>query len=147
MLEKVNSSMFKKILLPVDLSNRHAAALGIGADLALQSGGKVVLLHVIEVIAGLSLEDEEDFYWRLERTASLHLEKLGARLKRRKVPWHSEVTYGNRGPAIVRYARDCGADLIVLTSPKFDPKNLRSSWGSLSYKVGLTCSCPVLLVK
>jgi nucleotide-binding universal stress UspA family protein len=74
--------MFKKILLPVDLTDKHGPALDLAADLAKQSGGGILLLHVIEVIAGLSMEEEKDFYGRLEKMARGHLKRLGGRLKR-----------------------------------------------------------------
>lgn len=139
--------MFKKILLPVDLTDKHKPALDVAADLASQPGGEIVLLHVIEVIPGLSMEEERDFYGRLEKKARAHLGRLGEQLKQRKVPWCAEVLCGNRGPEIVRFAGTATVDLIVLTSPRLDPANLQAGWGSLSYKIGLLCQCPVLLVK
>jgi hypothetical protein len=48
--------MFKKILLPIDLTDRHGRVLVVAAELATQSGGEVILLHVIETIAGLAME-------------------------------------------------------------------------------------------
>jgi nucleotide-binding universal stress UspA family protein len=48
---------------------------------------------------------------------------------------------------IVEFAEKNGADLIVLTAPRLDPSQLSTSWGSLSYKVGILARCPVLLVK
>jgi nucleotide-binding universal stress UspA family protein len=139
--------MFQKLLLPVDLSDRHGPALEATAELAGQSGGEVVLLHVIEVIAGLSLDEEKDFYRRLEQAARNHLGHLGHTLEQRGIPWRAEILYGHRGPEIVRQARETGADLIVLTAPRLDPSNLAGGWGSLSYKVGIAAPCPVLLVK
>jgi nucleotide-binding universal stress UspA family protein len=139
--------MFKKILLPIDLSDRHRPALDVAAELAGLRGGEVVLLHVIEVIAGLSMEEEKTFYSRLERVARSHLAPLENALKQRKVAWRAEVLYGHRGPEIVRYAKTISADLIVLTAPRLDPNNLVAGWGSLSHKVGLLSPCPVLLVK
>ena len=59
--------MFRKILVPVDLSDRHGQALEIAARLAKASDGEVTLLHVIEMIPGLNLEEERDFYQRLEQ--------------------------------------------------------------------------------
>jgi nucleotide-binding universal stress UspA family protein len=139
--------MFKKILLPVDLTDKHGPALDVAADLAKQSGGEIVLLHVIEVIAGLSMEEERDFYSRLEKTARGHLGRLGGHLKHRAVAWRAEVLYGHRGAEVVRFATATGVDLIVLTSPRLDPSNLSAGWGSLSYKISIACQCPVLLVK
>ena len=48
--------MFKKILLPVDLTERYEPALKAATELATQSNGEVVVLHVIEVIAGFSVD-------------------------------------------------------------------------------------------
>jgi nucleotide-binding universal stress UspA family protein len=139
--------MFRKILLPVDLTDKHATALATAADLASGRGGEVVLLHVIEVIPGLSMEEERDFYARLEKRARAHLERLGARLQDRSIPWRAEVLYGNRVSETLRFANASGVDVIVLTAPRFDPSNLGAGWGSLSYKISVVCSCPVLLVK
>jgi nucleotide-binding universal stress UspA family protein len=139
--------MFKRILLPVDLSERHQRAIDTAADLASQSGGEVVLLHIIEVIQGLSLEEEKDFYERLEKMARKHLGKLSGDLQARKISARTEILYGQRGPEIVRYASGTAADLIVLTAPRLDPANPALGWASLSYKIGFLSPCPVLLVK
>jgi nucleotide-binding universal stress UspA family protein len=139
--------MFKKILLPVDLSNRHQQALEAAANLAKQAGGEIALLHIIEVITGLSMEEEREFYKRLEKKARNHLAPLADRLKQHQIPWRTEILYGQRGPEVVRYATEMGADLIVLTSPRMDPNNPGVGWGSLSYKISIMSVCPVLLVK
>jgi nucleotide-binding universal stress UspA family protein len=139
--------MFKNILLPVDLSNRHGPALEAATELAKQSGGEITLLHVIEVIAGLSMEEERDFYKRLEKRANEHLARLADHLRQQQVPWRTEILYGPRGSDVVGYAAKTGSDLIVLTSPPIDPKNPTAGWGSLSYKISLFAPCPVLLVK
>jgi nucleotide-binding universal stress UspA family protein len=139
--------MFKNILLPLDVSDRHDHALDVAADLAGAAGGEITLLHVIEVISGLTMEEEKDFYRRLEKAARDKLARLGDRLKARKVAWRAEVLYGARGAEIVRFAREAGTDLIVLTARRFDPQDPGASWGSLGYKIGLLAACPVLLVK
>jgi nucleotide-binding universal stress UspA family protein len=139
--------MFKKILLPVDLSNRHGPALEIGMNLARQNRGEIVLLHVIEVIGGLKLSEEKPFYRKLQQSAEKHLKKLNAGGVNRSVPCTRRILFGHRGPTIVRYAKEIGADLIVLTAPQVDLKNPAEGWGSLSYKIGILARCPVLLVK
>jgi nucleotide-binding universal stress UspA family protein len=139
--------MFRTILLPVDLADRHQRALDTAAALAGQAGGEVILLHVIELIPGLSMEEEKDFYARLEALARQHLEPLGQALGQRAVKWRAEIVYGRRGPDIVRYAGEQGADLVVLTAPPVDAAHLAAGLGSLSYRVGLFAPCPVLLVK
>jgi len=139
--------MFRKILLPVDLTEKHKPALDVAVELAKQSGGEIVLVHVIEVIPGLSMEDERSFYNRLEKMAQEHLRRLGGHVKTNAVPWRAEVLYGNRGLEVVRFAAAASADLIVLTSPRLDPNKFDVGWGSLSYKISVLCQCPVLLVK
>ena len=139
--------MFQKILLPIDLSDRHARAVETAGQLASRSDGEVVLLHVIEVIPGLGIDEEKTFYGRLEKLAAGHLEKLGSVLKQRQVRWRQEILLGHRGAETVRYARENGFDLIIVTAPSIDPEHIATGWGSLSYKIGFAATCPVLLVK
>jgi nucleotide-binding universal stress UspA family protein len=140
-------AVFRKILVPIDLTDKHRPALDVAAELALQSGGTVTLLHLIELIAGISMEEEKDFYQRLETAARNHLARQGNHLTRRKVTWKGEVLIGQRVPEIIRYAKETGVDLIVLTSPNIDPNNPAVGLGSLSYKISFFSPCPLLLVK
>jgi hypothetical protein len=117
-------------------------------ELAGPSGGEVFLLHVIEVIPGLSMKEERAFYNRLERMARSHLDRWGKRLEERKVAWRAEVLFGNRAPLSVQYATEVAADLIILTAPQLNPATPGAGWGSMSYKVGLLSrTIPVLLIK
>jgi nucleotide-binding universal stress UspA family protein len=135
--------MFQQIVVPVDLTDAHRRALDIAAALAAQSGGQVTVLHVIELIAGLSREEGKDFYDRLEQKARNHVVRLTASHK----GWQAEVIFGNRAVEIVRFAQERGADLIVLTSHRIDPQQGLANFGTLSHKVGILSPCPVLLVK
>jgi len=137
--------MFKKILLPIDLSNRHDQALLVASELAKASGGEVVLLHVVAVIPGLP--EEEGFYSRLERVARKQLEHLHEWLTKEKVPSHVETLVGNRAKEVIRRAQEIQADLVILTAPRVDPEHVPAGLGSMSYKVGIFAHCPVLLVK
>jgi nucleotide-binding universal stress UspA family protein len=139
--------MFQKILLPVELSDRHGRAVESAARLAARNSGEVILLHVIELIPGLPFEDEKAFYGRLEKLAASHLEKVSRLLKPNPVRCRQEILFGNRGAETVRYARENDVDLIIVTSPHVDPEHIATGWGSLSYKIGLAATCPVLLVK
>jgi nucleotide-binding universal stress UspA family protein len=138
--------MFRTILVPVDLTDRHEQALNTAAELA-GGGGEVVLLHVIETIVGVSLEEERDFYARLERHSRTHLKRLSGRLEARGVSYRAEVRLGHRVQDCLRFAEEAGVDLIVLTAPRFDPAAPAAGWGSLSHRIGLLAPCPVLLVK
>jgi universal stress protein A len=139
--------LFKKILVPVDLSDTHQQAIEIAARLADESDGQVTLLHVVEVIPGLWVEEERDFYDRIEAAAWDHLSRIGRELEKLHVPRREEIIFGNRAEEIVRYATETGVDLIVLSSHRIDLKNPGAGWGTLSYKIGILSQCPVLLVK
>ncbi len=136
--------MFRNVLVPVDLADRHERVLDAAAHL-LEPGGSILLLHVIELIPGLSLEEERAFYERLERTARRHLADLGDRLDERRISWRAEVLFGARAVEVVRFVVDDETDLVVLASHPLEPdKPVR---GALSYQVGLLAPCPVLLIK
>ena len=139
--------MFQKILVPVDLSDTHQQAIEIAANLAGESDGQVILLHVVEVSPGLWVEGDRDFYDRIETAARDHLAQLGRRLEDVHVQRREEIIFGNRAEEIVRYAVEMGVDLIVLSSHRIDLKNPGAGWGTLSYKIGILSQCPVLLVK
>jgi nucleotide-binding universal stress UspA family protein len=139
--------MFKQILVPVDLTDRHGRAVDIAAELAGPGEGRVTVLHVVELIAGLSPAEGKEFYGRLEKRARDHVASLGARLGAEKVTWKADVVFGNRTAEILRYAADSGSDLIVLTSHGIDPRQGSVRLGTLSHAIGLLSSVPVLLVK
>jgi nucleotide-binding universal stress UspA family protein len=139
--------VFQKILLPLDLSDIHQTALRTAAELARQNNGKVILLHVVEVIPGLTGEEEKDFYSRLERAARAHLARLGSPLSRAKIPCRSEVITGHRAVDVVRFASANHVDLILLTSPPFQREHTMLVLGSMAWKISMLASCPVLLVK
>lgn len=139
--------MFRKILLALDLTDKHAAAVRCAADLARPGQGTVLLLHVVELIPGLERAEEKDFYDRLEKMARAHLGRTAADLAREKIACHSHVIFGSRAQATVGFAAEHGVDLIVLTSPAFHPQHPASSLGSMAWKISLVAPCPVLLVK
>jgi nucleotide-binding universal stress UspA family protein len=138
-------STFKRVLLPLDLSDRHDQAVKLALQLVDPEKGEILLLHVIEMIAGYSFDEERTFYERLEKRTRAHMEKIGEAMRQKGIPIKAEIRYGDRGRETVRYAADSGTDLIVLTAPRVDPDNL--GWGSLSYKIAVFARCPVLLVK
>jgi universal stress protein A len=139
--------MFRKILLPLDLTDKHEGALRRAQELVLAAGGEITLLHVVERIPGLEAQEDKQFYERLEKSARKHLQRLGRQVSAGANPAQIEIRLGNRAAEVVRFAQDVGCDLIVLTCPKFDPDSPAPSWGSMSWKISLLANCPVLLVK
>lgn len=138
---------FRKILLPLDLTDKHHKALELAATLAQQSGGEVTLLHVIELIPDLPREEQPEFYENLEQQARQHLQDLARRLEEKQVPWHIVILYGQRADEVIHYASENAVDLIVLSSHKVDLDKPLTGWATMSYKIGILAQCPVLLVK
>jgi nucleotide-binding universal stress UspA family protein len=138
--------VFKHILVPVDLSDRHQHALEVAARLAKESHGEVTLLHVIEIIPG-TWPQEPDFIKRIAEVAHNQLTSLGRSLEADQVLGRKEIVYGNRAHEIVCFALEAGIDLIVLTSRPIDPSDPNAGWGPVSRQVGILAHCPVLLVK
>jgi nucleotide-binding universal stress UspA family protein len=138
--------VFRNILVPVDLTDRHGPAVALAGQLA-AGGGAVTLLHVVELIHGTRREDEPAFYDRLEQAARDHLDRLAAGLWAQGMSVTTAVVYGERGPAVVKYAAENGTDLIVVTSHPVEFGQPGAGWTSLSYFIGIAARCPVLLVK
>lgn len=148
--------MFRHILVPADLSEHNRAALDVAAGLAhcppppgdpAGPGCRLTLLHVVETIDHVPFEELRDFYRRLEEKARIGLEELAAAAPEGAPPRETRVVFGKRAQAILEVAVEAGCDLIVLTSRPVDPQHPASTWATISHKVALLASCPVLLVR
>jgi nucleotide-binding universal stress UspA family protein len=139
--------MFRRVLVPVDLTDRHGPVLDLAARLASDPGAEVVVLHVIELVHGLSREDDPAFYRRLEAKAKESVDRLVGALAQKKARARAEILYGNRVLKVTEFAHQWPADLIVLASRPFDPARPGVALASLSHQVGLLAPCPALLVK
>jgi nucleotide-binding universal stress UspA family protein len=139
--------MFQKILVPLDMTFKHQRAIDMAAELARQSGGEVILRHVIELLHGVPRTEDKEFYNRLEAAAQEHLDNHLLGLKERGITCRKDLLFGVRAAEVFRHARSLEADLIVLTAPRIDLDHPEEGWGSLSFKLGIFAPCPVLLVK
>lgn len=139
--------MFKRILVPIDLSDKNLAALEVAFELTSISEASVTLLHVIETIAGASTEEVESFYSGLERSATERTNALLARVSSPTPAIDRRIVYGRRAEKIIQFASDHDIDLIVLSSHRIDPQHPYEGWGTISHKAALLASCTVLLVK
>ena len=143
--------MIRKILLPVDFTDKNeaaiAAALQIAAHPDPEQSGEVELLHVIETIEHIGFEEMGDFYRGLETRASAKLFAMEERFKTVGIRVHHAIRFGKRAETIVHYAEEQGSDLIVLSSHKVDRDHPALGWGTISYRIAIVARCPVLLVK
>ena len=139
--------MYRRILLPLDLSDQNAPALEAAARLADPRIGCVVLIHVIERVAGLEDAEMEDFYAELRSRAANWLNKCAKQLEDKGLSTSQEIAIGKRALEIVRHADSEACDLVVLTSHAASEG--RPGWGigTVSHQVALTAPCSVLLVR
>jgi nucleotide-binding universal stress UspA family protein len=139
--------MFRHILVPIDLSDRNTRALRTARDVATKSGARVTLLHVVQHVPNISIREMRPFYARLVAASRRKLERAAEPLAGQGLSVRSEVVIGDPAQQIVRLALARKADLVVMGSHKVDPTRRSRGWGTTSYKVGIFCQCPVLLVK
>ena len=112
--------MFRRILVPVDLTPKNLRAVEVACDLARQSGGEVELLHVIETL-DLPFEELRDFYDRLQAQATDRLKPSLAVLEEAGVRVSGHILYGKRHEKILEFASEKSVDLIVLDSHRVEP--------------------------
>jgi nucleotide-binding universal stress UspA family protein len=143
---------FQRILCPTDFSPPARAALGVAADLARASAGKLILLHVWQDAGAYALLPEGAIVLQ-----SLAVE-IPAEAERQLAEWKrsaeqlgapSVVTRLVEGPAwarIVEAVAPEGADLIVMgTHGRTGLKH--ALIGSVAEKVVRHASCPVLVTR
>jgi nucleotide-binding universal stress UspA family protein len=140
----MEASMFKKIMVPIDLSDSKNPALLIAKKIAKQNDAQLTLLHVIEKIEFLPSVETKNFYAQLKKTGGEKLQKIAGSLDARH---KTKLILGNRAKSIVEYAAKHDIDLIVMNSHRIDLKEPNKGWGTISYKVAILSQCPVLLVK
>jgi len=137
--------MFKHLLVPVDLSDRNARLLDVALSLARSGGARVTLLHVVHRISNTSLREFQAFYRKLERQSRRKLDAAARPFVVRGVPIRTAVVIGEPAREIVRASVAHRVDLVVMGSHRVRPGG--RGWGTTSYKVGIACQCPILLVK
>lgn len=142
------AAMYRKILIPVDFTEKNQAALDSAVQIA-GSGesGEITLLHVVETIEHIEFDEMADFYRGLENRATAKLFAIEEALRDTAVGVRHDVLFGKRAESILRYAEEHGTDLIILSSHKVDRDHPALGLGSISYRVAIVARCPVLLVK
>jgi nucleotide-binding universal stress UspA family protein len=142
--------VFKRILVPLDLSGRNQRnqrTIDAARELAKLHRSRVTLLHVVHQIPDLAASELSGFYRRLERVSAQRLRRIAALFTARGLPVAVAVCVGEPAREIVRSAVTRKIDLIVMGSHKVVPGPPSAGWGTTSYKVGIFCRCPILLVK
>jgi nucleotide-binding universal stress UspA family protein len=132
---------------PRDEGHGNARTLAVAAALAGPVRARVTLLHVVHRIRHIAAGELTSFYRRLEAVSRHRLQRVARPLVARGLQVRTEVIVGEPAAAIVAAAARRRATLIVMESQRVGSGHPGRGWGTASYKVGILCQCPALLVK
>jgi nucleotide-binding universal stress UspA family protein len=147
----------KKILVPVDFSKQAMMAAEVGADIARKSGAQLILLHVVEEIAGNSINIEgqvganddnwEDrvFTLKLIEKAKKQMAKLAEDPKLEGIRVRPELRVGTPYHGMNQIITDQKVDLVVMGTAGHSGLE-QMIIGSNTEKVVRTAHCPVLTI-
>jgi nucleotide-binding universal stress UspA family protein len=141
------TGVFSRILVPTDLTDGAARSLKLALALARDSRATVTLVHVVQQVPGLPPGEMQAFYDRLIKRSRSRLAGTAKFFAAQGITVRSRVVIGEPAQEIVRAAAVARADVIVIGSHMVNPKRRGRGWGTISYKVGILCRCPILLVK
>jgi nucleotide-binding universal stress UspA family protein len=140
------------VLVATDFGASSDNALRYGRTLARTFGGALHVLHVVDDVLARGLEAESAEFWAdAQRQAE---QDAAARLAERVTPDDMRrfgdrsvaVVSGNPAEAIVAYAREAGASLIVMGTRGAKALD-RSGLGSVADRVVHAAPCPVLTIQ
>ena len=143
----------KNVVVATDFSEPAGTALRYGIELARQFDASLHVLHVVDDLAAhpsttpVWIENIGALQTELEAMARAHLSALLPEPDRTAVRAQLHVTVSPRpGPAILSYARDAAADLIIVgTHGRHGLERL--VFGSVAQHVARLAGCPVLMVR
>jgi len=141
--------MFRRILVPIELSDKDLRAVEAARSLARsneEGDTEVALLHVIETL-DLPFEELEDFYGKLESRAAAVLNELAASLAKDGIDVVHRIAFGSRVPEILAHAEETGAELIIVVARPVDPADPAAAWSGIAYQTSILAGPSVLLLK
>lgn len=121
--ESTKVALFRRILVPLDGSERSAAVLSYVTELTNKLESEVVLLRVIEpgkhvhTIGGLNyIPYKDQDIDKAKTSAQSYLDNVNSKLTGAKATVKSEVRVGDAAPEIIRLATETGCSLIAMSS-------------------------------
>lgn len=138
------------IVVPVDGSEHANRAAQFAAKLAADANAALTLIHVWDPptasLMGLEAKSREEFDAIRIADAQASFDAAQETIGFTEVPISTHALIGHPAPEIIRFAEDCGADLVVMGSR--GRSELRGLLlGSVSEQVLRRASCPVTIVR
>jgi CheY-like chemotaxis protein len=136
--------MFKNILVALNESKFDQSAVDTAANLAQQTGGKVTLLKVLELVPLLQSDKAEEFNTMKEKIDQ-YMKPLLQQLTDQKI--HSEALIKTGSPSLVicKYAEENKCDLIVMPIVALEKTNVYVDFCDMG--VLKNSSVPILFVR
>lgn len=138
----------QRLLVPIDFSSPSENALRHATELAAQSGGSLILLHVVPSDygwLGIGREEFRDLDQTLQRQAAERLRALADDYVRENIPVDIEVRTGQPADQVVAAATESKCDAIVLSTHGLTGLD-RYLIGSVADRVARLALCPVYLI-
>lgn len=143
----------RRILHASDFSRASQRAFAKAVEMAEQNNAELILLHVLAPIASYVIGDhytDPSLYARLEESARLEaeagLKTLVEKAQKAKVKFKSMLLRGTTHEQILRAAKRCKADVVVIGTHGRSGIS-RLLMGSVAGRVVSAASCPVLTVR
>ncbi len=136
--------MFKNILVALNESKFDQSAVDTAANLARQTGGKVTLLKVLELVPLLQSDKAEEFKVMKEKIDQ-YMKPLLQQLTDQKI--HSEALTKTGSPSLVicKYAEENNCDLLVMPIVALEKTNVYVDFCDMG--VLKNSSVPILFVR
>jgi len=138
-----------RILVPVDFSESSALALAQATALAQQTGGSIILLHVVEIsyaYADVAVFDQAALERDLLAGAEQRLEQMAASCETDGVPAKHIVRSGRSPHVIADVAASERVDLIIISTHGYTGLK-HVLLGSTAENVVRCAPCPVLVLR
>jgi nucleotide-binding universal stress UspA family protein len=138
-----------RILVPVDFSESSDRALAQATALAKQTGGSIILLHVVEIsyaYADVAVFDQASLERDLLAGAKQRLEQMAASCETDGVPAKQLVRSGRSPRVIADVAASEKADLVVISTHGYTGLK-HVLLGSTAENVVRYAPCPVLVLR
>lgn len=140
--------MFKKILVPIDVSQSDSGAAGLkaAAELGGKAGAELVLLNVTSPVPNLvAVQLPSNYMDAAQESARKALEELASRVGLKSGSYEIQTAQGGAYDEILSAAKSSGADLIVVASHQ--PGLSDYLLGSTAGKIVRHATCSVLVVR
>jgi len=139
----------RRLLVPIDFSDSSVRALRHAVNLVKESGGSLIIVHVVPAdygLLGIGREEWSDLDRKLQRQAASRLRTLADTNVPRNLEATLEVRLGRPAEELVAAATGAKCDLIVMSTHGHSGLD-RLLIGSVADRVARLAPCPVFLVR